>query len=277
MKPHLISTSFSVPTPKIIIPKLFRFPDKAISTPIPIPRNMTKLIVIIGVTGNQGNSVAQRFLQDSNYKVRGITRNTTSAQAQSLSAQGVEIVEADLDDVNSLISAFQGAHLIFSVTNYWEPFFRPDCRQKAQELGISCRKYAYDVEYRQGKNIADAAAHSSVVSGLDANGFIASTLSHAGKSSKGKFTGVYHHDSKADIFPYYVRERYGGEGELAVKMSCVMTGYFTSSYKLAMKSFLGKVCFFVHSSRYHTTFQHRYLIIIASIAERSYRRGKITG
>ncbi|KAK6592648.1 NmrA-like family protein [Botrytis cinerea] len=201
---------------------------------------MAKLIVIIGVTGNQGNSVAQRFLQDSNYKVRGITRNTTSAQAQSLSAQGVEIVEADLDDVNSLISAFQGAHLIFSVTNYWEPFFRPDCRQKAQELGISCRKYAYDVEYRQGKNIADAAAHSSVVSGLDANGFIASTLSHAGKSSKGKFTGVYHHDSKADIFPYYVRERYGGEGELAVKMSCVMTGYFTSSYKLAMKSFLGK-------------------------------------
>lgn len=222
---------------------------------------MTKLIAIIGVTGNQGNSVAQRFLQDSNYKVRGITRNTSSAQAQSLSAQGVEIVKADLDDVNSLISAFQGAHLIFSVTNYWEPFFRPDCRQQAQELGISCRKHAYDVEYRQGKNIADAAAHSSVVSGLDVNGFIASTLSHAGKSSKGKFTEVYHHDAKADIFPYYVREKYGGEGELAGKMSCVMTGYFTSSYKLAVKSFLRKVCSFLRSFTYDTIPKDGHFII----------------
>ncbi|KAJ8066725.1 hypothetical protein OCU04_004116 [Sclerotinia nivalis] len=201
---------------------------------------MTKLIVIIGVTGNQGHSVAQRFLQDSNYKVRGLTRNPSTAASQSLSAQGVEIVRADLDDVTSLISAFQGANLIFSVTNYWEPFFRPDCRQQAKERGISCRKYAYEVEYQQGKNVADAAAHPSVISGLDANGFIASTLSHAGKCSNGKFKDVYHHDAKADVFPYYVREKYGEEGGLAGKMSCVMTGYFTSSYKLAMKSYLGK-------------------------------------
>ncbi|CAD6445666.1 02967048-f0dd-4f5e-828b-ca6bacc772ce [Sclerotinia trifoliorum] len=201
---------------------------------------MTKLIIIMGVTGNQGHSVAQKFLQDPNYKVRGLTRNPSSATSQSLSAQGVEIIKADLDDVTSLISAFQGANLIFSVTNYWEPFFRPDSRQQAQERGISCRKYAYQVEYQQGKNIADAAAHPSVISGLDANGFVASTLSHAGKSSGGKFTEVYHHDAKADVFPYYVRERYGEEGGLAGKMSCVMTGYFTSSYKLAMKSYLGK-------------------------------------
>ncbi|KAA8569018.1 hypothetical protein EYC84_000691 [Monilinia fructicola] len=201
---------------------------------------MPKIIVIIGVTGNQGNSVAQRFLQDPDYKVRGITRNPSSATAQSLSAQGVEILEADLDNVDSLISAFQGANLIFSVTNYWEPFFRPDCRVKAQEKGISCRKYAYEVEYQQGRNIADAAAHASVLPGLDSNGFIASTLSHAGKCSGGKFTEVYHHDAKADVFPGYVNERYGGESGLAAKMSCVMTGYFTSSYKLAMKSYLRK-------------------------------------
>ncbi|EDO00262.1 hypothetical protein SS1G_14132 [Sclerotinia sclerotiorum 1980 UF-70] len=204
---------------------------------------MTKLLVIIGVTGNQGNSVAQRFLQDPNYKVRGLTRNPPSTASQSLSAQGVEIVKADLDDVTSLISAFQGANLIFSVTNYWEPFFRPDSRQQAQERGISCRKYAYEVEFQRGKNIADAAAHPSVISGLDANGFIASTLSHAWKCSDGNFKEVYHHDAKADVFPYYVRERYGEEGGLAGKISCVMTGYFTSSYKLAMKSYLGKVCF----------------------------------
>lgn len=39
-----------------------------------------------------------------------------------------------------------------------------------------------------------------------------------------------------------MKERYGEEG-LAGKMSCVQTGYFASSYKLAMKSYFSKVCF----------------------------------
>jgi hypothetical protein len=116
-----------------------------------------------------------------------------------LGAQGVEIVQADLDDVESLIAAFIGAPIIFSVTNYWEPFFRPDYRQKAAEAGISCRKYAYDVEVRQGKNIADAAART--VDSLDENGFIASALSHARKCSKRVFTELYYFDGKADVFP----------------------------------------------------------------------------
>ncbi|KAI9644412.1 hypothetical protein NHQ30_007769 [Ciborinia camelliae] len=201
---------------------------------------MTKLIVIIGITGNQGHSVAQRFLSDPNYKIRGITRNSSSATARALTSQGIEIVEADLNDAKSLILAFQGANLIFSVTNYWEAFFRPDDRLAAQKRGVSCRKWAYEVEYQQGRNIADAAAHGSVLPGLDEHGLIASTLSHAGRSSGGVFSEVYHHDAKADVFPYYVRERYAEEGGLAAKMSCVLTGYFTSSYKLAMKSFLGK-------------------------------------
>jgi len=54
----------------------------------------------------------------------------------------------------------------------------------------------------QGRNIADAAA--KVAAGLDENGFIASTLSHAGKCSKGKYKELYHFDPKADIFPDYV-------------------------------------------------------------------------
>lgn len=80
---------------------------------------MAKLICVIGVTGNQGGSVARRFLQDPNYRVRGITRNPESEAAKQLANQGVEVVKADLDDVDSLIKAFQGANVIFSVTNYW--------------------------------------------------------------------------------------------------------------------------------------------------------------
>lgn len=199
---------------------------------------MTKLICIVGVTGNQGGSVAQRFLQDPNYRVRGITRDPTSAAAQKLSAQGIEVVAANLDDLQTLIPAFAGASLIFSVTNYWEPFFRLDCRAKAQELGIDCRKYAYDVEVQQGKNIADAAMKT--IETLDQNGFIASTLSHAGSCSKGKFTELYHFDAKADVFPGYINEKYPS---LAKKMSYVQTGYFMSSYKLLPAAYLGKVRF----------------------------------
>ncbi|KFY35267.1 hypothetical protein V494_06067 [Pseudogymnoascus sp. VKM F-4513 (FW-928)] len=196
---------------------------------------MTKLICIVGVTGNQGGSVAQRFLRDPNYRVRGITRHPSSTAAQALAAQGVEVVAADLDDAQTLISAFAGANLVFSVTNYWEPFFRPDCRARAQELGVGCRRYAYDVEVRQGRNIADAVM--STADSLDENGFIASTLSHAGTCSGGKFEELYHFHAKADVFPGYLDEKYPG---LAGKTSYVHTGYFMSSYKLLPAAYLGK-------------------------------------
>ncbi len=96
---------------------------------------MGKLICVIGVTGNQGGSVAQRFLQDSNYRVRGITRNPDSPAAQKLATQGIEIVKADLDDVDSLIAAFEGANAIFSVTNYWSvALLRSKCQGTAIQL-----------------------------------------------------------------------------------------------------------------------------------------------
>lgn len=197
---------------------------------------LTKTICVIGATGKQGGSVAQRFLKDPAYHIRGLTRNPSSPAAQSLAAQGVEVIKADLDDISSLKSAFDGANLIFSVTDYWEPFFRPDYRQKAAEAGILCTRYAYDVELQQGKNIADAAAQT--VDTLDENGLIASTLSHAAKCSDGKFQELYHFDAKADVFPNYVQEKYP---KLADKLSCVQTGYFMSSYKLVPEAYFGKV------------------------------------
>ncbi|OKL56785.1 hypothetical protein UA08_07798 [Talaromyces atroroseus] len=196
---------------------------------------MSKLAVIIGVTGNQGGSVARRFLQDPRYRVRGITRDPASAKAQELSSQGMEIVKADLEDVDSLVAAFRGANVIFSVTNYWEPFFRPDHRQAAADAGISIRQHAYNVEYRQGKNIADAAA--VVVDSLDDNGFLASTLSHGTKSSKGLYQELYHFDAKADIFPYYVEEKWP---QLAAKTSYIQTGFFTRSYNFVPTAYFQK-------------------------------------
>jgi hypothetical protein len=195
-----------------------------------------KLVVVVGATGNQGGSVARRFLQDPQYAVRGLTRDPSSAAAKELAALGADMVQADLDDVKSLEAAFAGANVIFSVTNYWEPFFRPDCRAKAKELGVTCRRYAYDVEYQQGKNIADAAA--TAVDSLDDNGLLASTLSHAGKCSKGKYKDLYHFDSKADVFPDYVA---AAHPKLAAKMSCIQTGFFTTSHRILPSAYFKKV------------------------------------
>ncbi|PQE28225.1 hypothetical protein CJF30_00010919 [Rutstroemia sp. NJR-2017a BBW] len=199
---------------------------------------MAKLIVILGITGNQGGSVAARFLRDSNFTIRGITRNPSSTAAQNLSAQGIQIVQADLEDPASLVSAFRGANIIFSVTNYWETFYSPSGRARTAELGISIREYAGIVEERQGRNIADAAASEEILEGLDENGFLVSTLSWAEKCSEGQFRELYHFDAKAKVFPGYVTERHPG---LAKKMSCVQTGYFMSSYKLATRSYFGKL------------------------------------
>ncbi len=102
---------------------------------------MTKLIVVVGATGNQGGSVARRFLK-AGFRVRGLCRDVNSTAALKLASEGIEVVSVDLNEASTLVPAFRGANVIFSVTNYWEPFFRPDYREKARKRGISPRKFA---------------------------------------------------------------------------------------------------------------------------------------
>lgn len=57
---------------------------------------MSKLITVFGATGNQGGSVIKHILEDpqlsKEYRIRGITRDTSKKAAQDLSKQGVEVV-----------------------------------------------------------------------------------------------------------------------------------------------------------------------------------------
>ncbi|CAL3969057.1 unnamed protein product [Diplocarpon coronariae] len=209
-----------------------------------------KLVVVIGVTGNQGGSVARQFLSSAKHRVRGLTRAPSSPAALALAGLGVEIAGTDLEDVASLRAAFAGASLIFSVTNYWEPFFRPDQRARAEEVGVTCRAWAGEVERRLGRNICEAAGSEEIVSNLDDTGFIASTLSNARECSGGRFTQLYHFDAKADVFPIYLEERYP---ELARKASYVQTGYFMSSYRLALGSYFAKLPDDTYQTRFPTS------------------------
>jgi hypothetical protein len=212
---------------------------------------MTKLVVIIGITGNQGGSVAKTFLQDSTWRIRGLTRDTQSSTSLALSAQGVEMIEADLHDSTTLQTAFKGANLVFSVTDFWTPFFTPTNQTRAKKLGKSIGQYAYELEVEQGKNIADAVARE--VDGLDDLGFVASTLCSARRNSNGKYQELWHFDSKADVFPTYVEEKYPG---LAKKTSYLHTGYFFSSWRYMPQRWFAKVShkyhFFRFSSGKHT-------------------------
>jgi uncharacterized protein YbjT (DUF2867 family) len=61
---------------------------------------MSKLITVFGATGNQGGSVIEAILADSElskeFKVRGVTRDTTKKTAHDLAKKGVEVVTVRL-------------------------------------------------------------------------------------------------------------------------------------------------------------------------------------
>lgn len=67
---------------------------------------MSKTIAVCGATGGMGGAVVQRLLKSPEWKVRGVTRDTNSDKAKALEDQGVEMVSASYDDVDSMQKAF---------------------------------------------------------------------------------------------------------------------------------------------------------------------------
>jgi uncharacterized protein YbjT (DUF2867 family) len=100
-----------------------------------------ELVVVTGATGRQGGAVARRLLADG-WRVRGLTRSQESAAARRLAGQGVEVVQADMADLDALRGAFARAYGVFSVQN----------AMVAGEEG----------EALQGRNVAAAAADTGV-------------------------------------------------------------------------------------------------------------------
>ena len=78
-----------------------------------------RTVLITGVTGNQGGATA-RALAGRGLRLRGMTRRPHSDAARALKDQGVEIIEGDLDDEDSLKRAVEGAWGVYAVQNTWE-------------------------------------------------------------------------------------------------------------------------------------------------------------
>jgi len=142
---------------------------------------MTKTISIVGATGAQGQGVVAAFLNNPAYHVRAVTRNPNSASGKALADQGVEVVQADVNDLGSLKAAFAGSQIVFAVTNFFEPF------------AASGPVKAVEVEVQQGKNLALAAAATPTL-----EHYIWSTLPNGRAASGGKYV-VPHFDGKNQV------------------------------------------------------------------------------
>jgi len=104
-----------------------------------------KVIAVVGATGTQGGGLCRAILADPHggFAVRAITRDPSKEQAKVLASQGADVVQANLDDVESLKKAFSGAYGVYCVTNFWEHF-------------------SGEKEKTQAKNMADAAKAAGV-------------------------------------------------------------------------------------------------------------------
>jgi uncharacterized protein YbjT (DUF2867 family) len=83
-----------------------------------------KTIVVVGATGAQGSGLARAILHDPDgpFRVCALTRKARSEKAGELARLGADVVEADLDDPESLKRAFRGAYGAYCLTNFWEHF-----------------------------------------------------------------------------------------------------------------------------------------------------------
>ncbi len=102
-------------------------------------------IAVIGATGAQGGGLVRALLADPALRFcpRALTRHPDSPAALALTRLGAEVVRADLDKPDTLITAFAGTQGVFAVTNFWE-------------------HHSPETERRQARHIAEAALRTQV-------------------------------------------------------------------------------------------------------------------
>lgn len=129
------------------------------------------IFAVIGATGRTGGATARALLARG-HTVRALTRDPGSDPAAALARLGAEAARADMDDVGSLVAAFDGADGVFSV----QPAFDARGRHRADE------------ERTQGLNVARALGEAGVLHVV---------YSSAGTGAPG--SGVPHFDVKLEI------------------------------------------------------------------------------
>jgi nucleoside-diphosphate-sugar epimerase len=136
--------------------------------------DISKTVVVLGATGQQGGSVAAALRADG-WAVRAVVRDPSGPRARSLSAAGVETVRGDLADPESLRAAFSDAYGVFGV--------QPNSGQAGAEV-------TKEDEVRFGTAVADIAERCGVAH-----------LVHSSAITAGSTTGVDHLGTKSRTPP----------------------------------------------------------------------------
>ena len=97
-----------------------------------------KIIAVFGATGAQGGGLAHAILNDPNteFSVRAVTRDINSDKAKELEKAGAELVQADIDNADSVRQSLEGAYGAYFVTFYWA-HFSPE--KEKEEVAIFAR------------------------------------------------------------------------------------------------------------------------------------------
>lgn len=118
------------------------------------------LIVIIGINGRQGTSVANAFLDIPGFRIRGLTSSPDCIASEHWRELGVEIQEETFVNEQHVRASFKGADFMFASTSFHKPM--KDRRANlAQEVGLMGRgllQFSVRRDVYVGRMLLDAAA-----------------------------------------------------------------------------------------------------------------------
>lgn len=164
-----------------------------------------KIILVLGATGNQGGAVV-RNLAKTDFGLRSFTRDASSPKSRQLAEQGVEVVQGNLDDMQSLRAAMKDVYGVFSVQNH---------------LGAGVEK-----ETEQGMRAAEAARAEGV------QHFVYTSVGGAERNS-----GIPHFESKWRIEQHL---RHLGLPHTVLRPTTIMDN-FQASFKFIMLSLMRSI------------------------------------
>lgn len=120
---------------------------------------MSKVIAVVGATGQQGGGVANAILDDPDggFSVRALTRNPDSPAAKALAARGAEVVAANLDDEASVRAALEGAYGAYFVTAFWE--YNDTAREQSQARNMAAAAKAAGLSHVVWSTLPDTRDH----------------------------------------------------------------------------------------------------------------------
>ena len=121
-----------------------------------------KIIAVVGATGAQGGGLARAILQDpkGGFVARCLVRDSGSDKAKELVKLGAEVVRADVDDLESLKKAFQGAYGAYCVTFFWD-HFSPE-KEQAQARNMAEAAKAAGLKHVIWSTLEDTRARVSL-------------------------------------------------------------------------------------------------------------------